>query len=399
MDELPSRGRCMIFYDAMGRKTVTFVCHTAGRSGAPLTLLRTLRELRNCPWDVRVLLLQDGPLHSEFASVCPTDVQSRRTGRRWIDQLRERLRGTGNFTGGVRPDLYVLYSHTYDFLHTAAAQGVPVLSFVHEVPISFAQLTSETRSLLRTYPLRVLGVSRYVCSMLHDHLGVPQDRIVHVPAGVDCSYWQPELADGSVQRRELGIPSNAVVVGGAGQLIPLKGIDLWLRAGARLSREFNDRPVHFIWTGGIPDGSFVYAELMKAEAARLGIADRVHFVGEQADPRPWYSACDIFALTSRTESLSLVCIEHSLLGKPVVAFHGTGGPAEFADMGFVSLVPDLDTDAMADEIRRLIDHPSAAAALVTAGHAVIPERYDIHKNAGRLSAEIGKLLHTSSTSV
>lgn len=378
----------------MSRKTVTYVCHAACRSGAPLTLLNMLKHMRHVPWETRVLFLKGGSLFREFEKICPVRV---------IDgNQKTASRGVFSFLKGASdrneraPDLYVQYSHSYDFLQRAEREKVPVISYVHEGPLALAQLNEATRTCFQSYPVQYLGVSEYVRASLKD-MGIPDYAISVLPAGIDIPYWESaESGDG--HRRALGIPQDALIIGAAGQLAAHKGVDLWLHMARVLVDLLPDRRCHFVWVGGVPDGSLLYANLMKMEAARLGIADRVHFVGEKADPRSWYAMFDVFTQPSRMESLSLVCVENAFLGKPVIAFHGSGGVQELAERGFVSLAKDLEPAAMAAEIVRCVQHKNIPADMTKAAREVIPRQYDVRMLAGRLEAEIGAILNASPVS-
>lgn len=373
----------------MSRKTVTYICHTACRSGAPLTLLNMLKHMQHAPWETRVLFLKGGSLFSEFEKICPVRIidSNQKAAPHGVFSFLKRASDRDE----KAPDLYVQFSHSYDFLRRAEREKVPAISYVHEGSLVFSQLQEATLTCFQSYPVRYLGVSEYVRSMLID-MGIPDHAISVLPAGIDIPYWE-SAASGDGHRQALGIPQDALIIGAAGQLAAHKGVDLWLHMARTLADLLQDRSCHFVWVGGVPDGSLMYANLMKMEAVRLGIADRVHFVGEKADPRSWYAMFDIFTQPSRMESLSLVCIENAFLGKPVIAFQGSGGVRELAERGFVSLVKDLEPAAMAAEIVRCIQQKNISADMMKAAQETIPHNYDIRVLAGQLETEIGAVLN------
>ena len=58
----------------MPNKAVSFVSHSACRTGAPLSFLHTLEHIKNPKWKSDLILLRDGPLKDEFANLYPVRV-------------------------------------------------------------------------------------------------------------------------------------------------------------------------------------------------------------------------------------------------------------------------------------------------------------------------------------
>jgi glycosyltransferase involved in cell wall biosynthesis len=95
------------------------------------------------------------------------------------------------------------------------------------------------------------------------------------------------------------------------RLSGVKRVDLFLEAVERVARV---RPrVSAIVVG---DGPLLSA--LQAQASSLGLADRVEFVGHQADVERWLRQARIFVLTSDSEGLSLALMEGMLCGLPAV---------------------------------------------------------------------------------
>lgn len=103
------------------------------------------------------------------------------------------------------------------------------------------------------------------------------------------------------------------------------------------------------------------------QARQLGVQDRVHLVGWQAEPRPWLAAADIAVLPSRNEALPLSLVEAMLAERPVVATD-VGSVAELVVHGTTGLlVPADDVAALATALRQLLDHPELCAQMGSAG--------------------------------
>ena len=154
---------------------------------------------------------------------------------------------------------------------------------------------------------RTIAVSRAV----HDDLrswGVPERRIVHVPNGLDLTALTFSATDRARVRAELGIPADAPVLGTVGRLHPGKRIDELLAVAAPLLTEGR----HLLVVGeGATRAS------LEEQAAALGVADRVHLVGEQP-AAPYLAAMDVFASPSPYETFGLAVLEALASGLPVV---------------------------------------------------------------------------------
>lgn len=119
----------------------------------------------------------------------------------------------------------------------------------------------------------------------------------------------PERTAGGV-RDELGLPAGAPLVAAAGRLEPRKGFDLLLEAFARAGA----RDAHLAVAGDGPE-----AAALREQAARLGVAGRVHWLGFRSDLDDVLVGADVFALPSRKEGMANVMLEAMAAGCLVVA--------------------------------------------------------------------------------
>ena len=142
-----------------------------------------------------------------------------------------------------------------------------------------------------------------------------------------------------------------------------KGLDVFLAALARL-------PGCIAWIAG--DGP-LEADL-KALSVRLGVADRVRFLGWRTDRGALLAAADICVLPSRWEPFGTVMLEAWAAGTPLVAAASQGPAALIEDGSNGLLVPIDDAPALAAAIGRLIADPALEARLIERGRA------DYHKD-------------------
>lgn len=114
------------------------------------------------------------------------------------------------------------------------------------------------------------------------------------------------------------------------------------------------------------DGSF---EATKTEAAQLGVAQRIEFIGPvpKTDIAKWMDRGDIFLNTTNVDNTPVTVLEALASGACVVCTRVGGIPYLLHDQEDALLVPRDDAQAMADAIASLIRQPELAAKLSRAG--------------------------------
>lgn len=137
--------------------------------------------------------------------------------------------------------------------------------------------------------------------------------------GVDLENIQKECCSKKDARAWFDLREDAFVVIGVGRLNPIKRFDLLLEVFAEV-RKIKENAVLLI----AGDGTEKKKLIQKADA--LGVADSVRFLGAIADVTKLYCAADVLAVTSESESASLVAIEAQACGTRCVL--SAGVPAE-----------------------------------------------------------------------
>ena len=165
---------------------------------------------------------------------------------------------------------------------------------------------------------------------LTDHVFAPsesvrdllQKRGVTTPIGVVPTGVLAEKfasGDGRAQRRQLGIPDAAFVIGHLGRLAPEKNLEFLAQAVADFVR---GRPqAHFLVVGAGPS-----ADAMREIFVRAGAEAQLHVAGILRDQplADALHAMDVFAFASESETQGLVLTEAMAAGLPVVALDACG---------------------------------------------------------------------------
>jgi glycosyltransferase involved in cell wall biosynthesis len=205
----------------------------------------------------------------------------------------------------------------------------------------------------------------------------PAAKVEVVPLGLDLDALRALPARASPLRQAAGFPDDAIVCGYIGRLVPIKHVDLLLRAFARAAA--NEPRARLLIVGG--------GELrvtLERLAEDLSLGSRVHFAGWQTALAEVYRAMDIVALASRNEGTPVALIEAAAARRAIVSTD-VGGVADVVQADRTGLlVPDDDEDAMTEALSRLLTDAPLRARLGEAAHQQSLGRFE----SARLVADL-----------
>lgn len=172
--------------------------------------------------------------------------------------------------------------------------------------------------------------------------------------------------------------TDELVIGHVGRLCYEKNQARLLSIFAHIHRERPDARLVLVGEGGDEPA-------LRARAARLGIAEAVHFAGLQRDMPGWYSLMDVLVMPSRAEGLPLTAVEAQASGLPCLLSEGiTQETALTQNVRFLPL--EADDARWAAEALRL-----ARAPRMDGSRAVAKAGYDIEREAARLEGIYARL--------
>jgi hypothetical protein len=337
---------------------------------------------------VFVLLKRGGPLLRRFLATAPTVVlQDRAVGQPQpaaeLDDLVRILQAGG-------ADAALCYGSTLGNLaERFASLGMRVVTSIHELPN-------------RVRDERAMGYVRraFACS---DHVIYPtrclQDRLTstfslpprwasfHPPAVLEANPFVDEREFARFEiAKQLQLPASATIVLGGGSNSPPGAFEVFVEVARAVVPQAAAAQVHFVWLGGATGdrstrnrgGAGRSGPMSWTRPAGIGRGDqRVHRVGPQTSSALWCAAADVFVLAARQAAVPIICLEAMEAGLPVVAFEGACGIGEaVGDAGL--LVPDLDVQAMAAAVERLIASPELRSRLGASAKHRIQERNQLH---------------------
>jgi glycosyltransferase involved in cell wall biosynthesis len=175
---------------------------------------------------------------------------------------------------------------------------------------------------------------------------------------------------------EWGFAPDDLVVGIVGRLVPVKGHRTLFEALAQL--------------GDVPKvklavvGTGVLEDELKALAAELGIADRVHFTGFRKDIPDIMQNLDVLCMASLSEALPYVILEASSYARALLTTE-VGGLKTLLDHDETALlVPPEDPDTMAVALRRLATDPDLVRRLGLAAYEMVRAKFSLDVMMGQI---------------
>jgi glycosyltransferase involved in cell wall biosynthesis len=283
----------------------------------------------------------------------------------------------------LRTLIRVLDEGRYDVVHThsaksgvigrfaAARTGVPrIVHTWHGLPFHESQSWSGRQAYLglerlaarHTDAFLAVG-SETVLRAVRLGLAGPERIRASWPA-VDVLAFERADATWAQARRRLDLPLGVKVVGSIGRLVPQKGPDLFVRALARLPDD-----VFGLWVGDGP-----MRERLDRLTTRLGLTDRVRWLGHREDVAEVLPAFDVLAVTSRWEGSPAVLVEAVGAGVPVIAT-AVSSNHDLVKPGETGLLARPRPAQLAEAITWMLDNPIASRAMTERAKARLGEWY------------------------
>ncbi|HFK4479980.1 TPA: glycosyltransferase [Citrobacter sedlakii] len=185
-----------------------------------------------------------------------------------------------------------------------------------------------------------------------------KSKIRTVHNGINCQKFSFNSEYRIQKRYELNLNADTPLILSVGRLTEAKDYPNLLRAFSILNLPIKPH-LAIIGAGEIEDQ-------LKAYASELGCEDRVHWLGLRFDVEEWYSACDLFVLSSLWEGFGLVVAE-AMSSECLVVCTNAGGVSEVInDDRF--LVPVSDSESLAAKITEVFNLTTEEKQIIVKNH-------------------------------
>jgi len=250
--------------------------------------------------------------------------------------------------------------------------------------------------LLRLTTAAYTAVSEFSGRSLVQFEKMPKGNIRVIYNGIDVNDVRCGVNDRQRLRRDAGLDEDDLLVLSIGRMDPIKDFATLIGAFAEAARR---SPRAFLWIAG--GGDEAYRQQLERMILELGLADRVKLLGARRDVGALLAACDLYALPSITEALSMTILEAMAAGRAVLATRTGGNPELVVDGTTGVLVPVGDVPAMARALAGLLEDGSRRDHMGAAGRARVENLFSkehcfaqyrdlyrsVSKKSGNLTAE------------
>ena len=253
---------------------------------------------------------------------------------------------------------------------SAGAYYTPHGGSLHYAPTTLAgQFYGRLERQLESWTSGILFESQFAADRYAAQIGTPRCATRVVMNGLQPSEFEP------------AVPTlDAADFLFVGELRMIKGVDVALEALAHMN---NTRRTTAVIVGAGPD-----AERFKAQAAALGLQDRVTFPGALR-ARDAFTLGRVLLLPSRAESLPYIVLEAIAAGLPVLASN-VGGIPEIIPPQHGQLLPAGNVAALSAAMTAAMDQPDAAKQNANALQGVIKQKFTVAAMAAAVTDFYGK---------
>jgi glycosyltransferase involved in cell wall biosynthesis len=231
---------------------------------------------------------------------------------------------------------------------------------------------------------RIAVPTEGVARILTDLQGVPAEKVVVIPFGVDFNKYRVSSPDApSRLRSEYGLEGKYLALV-CSRLNPEKGLEYLLRAVPRVRSVNNDFRLAIVGRGEM-EGK------LRALCQELGLEDVVRLVGWRKDAMDWIAAADLVVQPALCESWCQVLFEALGFTKPVIMTPVGAAPEVIGNNERGRLIPPGNSDAIADAIIELMNDRELARSLAKSGRNYIYR----HMNTDRAARNYEELYYAA----
>lgn len=259
----------------------------------------------------------------------------------------------------MQPDILHLRSRLPAWIGYLAWRGLPADRRPHLVTTVHGLYSVGRYSGIMTRGEAVIAVSQTVSDYIRSNYPqVPPERITVIHRGVDEEEFRPAPERAGELRAQLQCPPSRKLMLFPGRISRRKGLETAIELLRQLVAEKVD--VQLVVAGDVHRSKRHFWLQVQRTAARVGVSDRLSFLGHCSDMRHLYAACDlVLHLGTRPEAFGRVGAEALAMGTPLVAWD-VGGIGEILRQAFPQgAVAQGNIKLLRERVREVLQSDSA----------------------------------------
>jgi sugar transferase (PEP-CTERM/EpsH1 system associated) len=270
--------------------------------------------------------------------------------------------------------------HTHNFAASlygslsARIAGIPVVIHTEHGTHLYPQFRRRfIRKIISILIDKTVSVSDQIKQTLISQDHISKNRIMTILNGVDINKYSHKCdTEIKNKRKELNIDEKIKVIGIVARLSAEKDHENLLQAFSIVTKDI--QYVNLIIIG---DG--ILRDELEKKSKKLGLEDKVFFLGLRQDIPELLSIMDLFVLSSIREGIPLTILEAMVAGLPIVATSVGGIPEVIINEETGILVPSKNPTALANAIVRILSDSSLAQRMGSKGNERIKETFSIQR--------------------
>lgn len=222
----------------------------------------------------------------------------------------------------------------------------------------------------------VVAISQPVQEHLINDFKMKPEKVFLIPNGIEVHKFSVYREDSRKEKRRLFNLEGYQIVGIIARLADVKGHEVLIEAMTRVIRKKPQTKLLIVGEGK-------EEENLKHLVNKLRLNDSVYFYAVVNKTAEFMEIFDVFVMPSLDEGLGLSVLEAQASGLPVVA-SSVGGLKTIIEHGKTGLlVPPGDSEALADAIEDLLNHPQQAAAMGRTARAFVEKNFSSEMMVGK----------------
>jgi glycogen(starch) synthase len=233
-------------------------------------------------------------------------------------------------------DGHVDLIHAHDWLVANAALGlkhifrIPLVATIHATEIGrrnglhtdYERMIHQTENWLVHEAWKTVCCSRYMSSQVRWAYGLPEDRVMMIPNGVEANEFE-EVFNKPEFRTKFALPGEKIVLF-VGRLVYEKGVQTLINAIPKVLARVNAKFI-IVGDGGMKD-------FLMGQVRNMRLTHKILFAGflDERSLRFLYRCADVCVVPSLYEPFGITALEAMAAKTPVVV-SDTGGLAEIVE--------------------------------------------------------------------